>query len=263
MKILAIIGMTLAASVLPALRTHINQPNYNAVAAADSVDIREQINRTIRLSPGADVRIRGINGSVTIETLEGAGAAELDITITASDRDALARRPLLIDEGDNSLTIRTENNNESNRRGEWVRHTVRLRLPRSVSLNVSSVNGGLEVGAITGGVKISSINGRVKVEQAASATEISSINGGLLIGLEQLSSAGLRVSSINGGAEIKLGGAVNAEIEVRSVNGSINSEFPLTVVGEVKRGELRGTLGSGGAMISITSVNGGVNLRRL
>jgi hypothetical protein len=263
MKILAIIGMTLAASVLPAMHTHFNQPSHNEAADSSFQEVREQINRSIPLSREAQVKIRGINGAVAIETVEGAETAELDITITASDREALARRPLLIDESGNSLTIRTENNNESNRRGEWVRHRVRLRLPRSVSLNVSSVNGGLDVGPIGGGVHISSINGRVRVDQAASATEISSINGGLYIGLEQLSSAGLRVSSINGGAEIKLGGAVNAEIEVRSVNGSINSEFPLTVVGEVKRGELRGTLGSGGAMISITSVNGGVNLRRL
>jgi hypothetical protein len=53
-----------------------------------------------------------------------------------------------------------------------------------------------------------------------------------------------------------------AEIDFRSVNGSVNSDLPITVIGEVKQGQLRGRVGDGGPTITITSVNGGVTLRR-
>lgn len=256
MKLLAALTILMATALLPG--------TASAVTGGYQGEVREQVNRTVALSPGAQVTVRGINGGVTIETAD-VEVAEIDITITASDRETLTRRPLVIEEGGNFLTIKTEDQRDGRGFGRrsWVRHQVRLRLPRSINLAVSSVNGGLDVGAITGGVKISSINGRVKVDQAGSATEITSVNGGVTVALERLAETGLRVASINGGVEIRLGGSVNAEVEVRSVNGGINSEFPLTVVGEMKRGELRGTLGSGGAPIAITSVNGGVNLRRL
>jgi DUF4097 and DUF4098 domain-containing protein YvlB len=253
MKFLAILGLMMAAWLFPSLH-EVTQDGRN--------EVREQINRSVALSSGAQVTIKGINGSVTIETLDGAETAEIDITITASSREAMQRRPLLIEEGGNSLTIRTEDQSDGGRRRESVHHRVRLRLPRSVSLGVSGVNGGLSDGAIGGGIAISGINGRVRVDQAGSATEIKGVNGGVTIALDRLGESGLRVSGVNGGVELGFGDAINAQLEVRSVNGSINSEFPLTVQGEVKRGELTGTIGSGGAPISISGVNGGVNLRR-
>lgn len=251
MKLLAVFILAMAGAWFPSLEEIIQ-----------GGEVREQINRSVPLTSGAQVTIKGINGAVTIETLEGAETAELDITIRASDREALVRRPLIIEEGDNRLTIRTEDQHDRGRRREWVNHRVRLRLPRDVNLGISSVNGGITVGAIGGDISIASINGRVRVDQAGSATEIKSVNGGVSISLDHLGNSGLKVSSVNGGVELGFGSALNAQLEVRGVNGSINSEFPLTVQGEVKRGELSGAIGAGGAPISITSVNGGVQIRR-
>lgn len=228
--------------------------------SVESTDVREEIKKTVTLAPGAQVSISGINGRVNVETGEG-NQAEIHIVITASDREALERRPLLVEDTPNSLTIRTDQREKGGRDGGWIRHQVQLRLPRAINLAVSSVNGGVDVGAITGSIGIRSVNGGARVEQAGSATEITSVNGRVAISLRRLGESGLRVSSINGGVELNFASEVDAELEVRGINGGIDCDFPLKVVGEMKRNELRGTIGAGGPKIEITSVNGGVSIK--
>jgi DUF4097 and DUF4098 domain-containing protein YvlB len=239
-------------------------PNHNQTRATDSSDVINQINKTVTLAPGSNVKIQNINGLVSIETWDS-DRAEINITVRASDTAAMERRPIIIEDTPNSLTIRVDVDRELRRRGEdreWVRHEARLKLPKRINLKVSSVNGKVDVGAITGEVDVNSVNGGVIVAQAGTATQLSSINGGISISLLRLGEGGLRVHSVNGGVKIGLPSETNAEIDVHSINGGIDSNLPITVVGEVKRGQLRGRVGDGGPPITITSVNGGVTLRR-
>jgi hypothetical protein len=226
-------------------------------------EITEQVNKTVTLAAGANVRVSSLNGRVTIETWDG-DRAEINITIKASDREAIELRPLIIEDTPNRLVVRTEHNKDG-RRGNrgWVRHDARLRLPKSIDLSISGINGRVDVGQITGEIAVDGINGRVEVAQAGTATKISGINGRTAISLMRLGEGGLRVSGINGGVEIGLPSATNAEIDVHGVNGSIDTDLPVTLLGEMKQGQLRGTIGSGGPQIVITGVNGGVLLRRI
>jgi DUF4097 and DUF4098 domain-containing protein YvlB len=224
-------------------------------------DVRDQINKTVTLSPGANVLIKGINGPVVIETTEGE-SAQINIDITASDQETLAARPLVVENTATSLTIRTLDQERGGRDHAWVRHNVRLRLPRTVNLAVSGVNGQVTAQEITGTLSLKGVNGAVKVDGAGTATEISGVNGRVTVGLTKLSASGLKVSGINGGVDLAFAGQIDAQIDVRGVNGGVNSEFPMTVVGEMKRGELRGTIGAGGPRIDVSGINGGVQLKR-
>jgi DUF4097 and DUF4098 domain-containing protein YvlB len=239
-------------------------PSHSRAKAFHEGDVTDQINKTVTLAPGSNVAVRGINGTVTIETWDG-DRAEINISIKASDQAAMERRPIFIDSSSNSLTIRTEEDREGRRGGwdrGWVRHEVRVKMPKNVNLKISGVNGGVDVGAITGEVGLSGINGRVDVAQAGTASKLSGINGGVALALLSLGEGGLHVSGVNGGIEIGLPAALNAEIDVHSVNGGVSSDLPITVVGEMRRGEMRGRVGEGGPPITITGVNGGVKLRR-
>ena len=241
-------------------------PDHGQTRTTDSGDVTNQINRTVTLAPGANVKIQSINGLVSVETWDG-NRAEINITVRASDIAAMERQPIIIDDGaaPNSLTIRGEEDREGRRRGGdrgWVRHEARLKLPKSVNLKVSSVNGKVDVGAITGEVGVNSVNGGVAVAQAGTATQLSSINGGISVSLLRLGEGGLRVHSVNGGVKIGLPSETSAEIDVHSINGGIKSDLPITVIGEMKHGQLRGRVGDGGPQITITSVNGGVTLQR-
>jgi DUF4097 and DUF4098 domain-containing protein YvlB len=226
-------------------------------------EVSEQINKTVTLAAGSNVRVSGINGPVTIETGEG-DRAEIDIRIKAASREAIERRPLTIENTPNSLTIRTIENKEGRGRDRdgGVKHVVRLILPRSINMNISGINGGVDVGPIEGEIVVNGINGRVDVAQAGTATVINGINGGIRISLARLGEGGLRVNGINGGVEIGFPESMNADVDVSSVNGSVDSDLPITLLGELKRGQLRGTIGSGGARITISGINGRVQLRR-
>ncbi len=237
---------------------------YSLPHGFDAGDVTEQVNKTVTLAPGSNVRVSGLNGRVKIETYDG-NQAEINITIKASSREALESRPLVIEDTPNSLTIRTINDREKGR-GEdrgWVHHEVRLRFPRNINLRVSGINGGLTSGQITGQVAVSGVNGSVDVAQAGSVTELSGINGRTVVSLNSLGEGGLKVSGINGGVEIAMPAGTNAEIDVRGVNGGIDTDLPITVLGQMRRGQLTGTIGSGGTKISISGINGGVLLRRI
>jgi len=236
----------------------------NHIQTRDSGEVTNQINKTVKLAPGSNVKVNIVSGDINIETWDS-DQAEINITVKASDIAAMERQPIIIEDTPNSLTIRVEDDKEGRRRGRdrgWVSHDVRLKLPKSVNLKAGSVNGNIDVGAITGEVNASSVNGGIVIAQAGSATNLSSVNGSISISLLRLGENGLRVSTVNGGVKIGLPSETSAEINFHSVNGSVNSDLPITVIGEVKRGELRGRIGDGGPQITISSVNGGVTLRR-
>jgi DUF4097 and DUF4098 domain-containing protein YvlB len=258
MKIFFVILAALALSWVS-----LEAPVEHRVKASVSGDVQDQINKTLTLSPGTDVRVSSFNGYVKVETWDS-DKAEINIQVKASSQEAMNQRPVTIDHSGNTLVIRTVEDREGKRGGwdrGWVRHEVNLRLPRNISLKVSSVNGSVNVGQITGAIGVSSVNGSVEVAQAGTATELSSINGRTSVSIKGISEAGLRISSINGGVEIQMPESVNADVDVRSVNGGINADIPIQVLGEMKRGQLTGKIGSGGAKITVTSVNGGVTLR--
>lgn len=234
---------------------------------SDSVtlgEVSDQINKTVNLAPGSSTRISGFNGKVTVETWDG-DRAEINIQIRASSQEAMDRKPVIIENTANTLVIKTENDKEGGKWGGdhgWVRHEVNVRLPRNGNLKVSGINGAVTVGQLTGEVGVSGVNGRVKVEQAGTIAELSGINGGVSVAMAKLGESGLRVSGINGGVEIGIRGEVNADVDVRGINGGIDTDLPLSVQGEMKRGQLVGKLGAGGAPIKISGINGGVKLLR-
>lgn len=269
MNLILTVGLMLGAIAFPFALSGIDSSFVGSVVHPamqkdDAGQVRDQITKSVPLARGSRVTVRGLNGSLTIETWEGE-TAEIDIAITASDAEALARRPLVISDTGNGLTIGTE---DKDRRGEWgrdkgwVRHRARLRLPRSVNLEVNGINGRVQVGEISGSIGLSGINGAVDVAEAASATRLNGINGHVSIALSKLGSEGLDINGINGGVELSFIGTVNAAIDVHGINGGVSSDFPMTVIGEMKRGEMRGTIGSGGPSIVVKGINGGVQLKR-
>ena len=239
-------------------------PNHNLAKTTSSGDVTNQINKTITLAPGSNVKVHIVSGDINIETWDS-DRGEINITVKASDTAAMERQPIIVEDTPNSLTIRVEDDKEGNRRGRergWVSHDVRLKLPKSINLNVASVNGGIDVGPITGEATASSVNGGIAIAQAGTAAKLSSVNGSISISLLRLGEAGLHVSTVNGSVKIGLPPETNAEINFTSVNGSVDSDMPVTVIGEVRRHQMHGRLGDGGPQIKISSVNGGVTLRR-
>jgi DUF4097 and DUF4098 domain-containing protein YvlB len=252
--LVTIVGLTLAPQSFSANA----QKNYGE--DRDFTE-RDEINQTYELSSGARVEVRGINGTVDIETSSGS-TAEVHIVRSARTREDLNYRKIIVEHTGSSLVVRSEKENE---RGEHnVRQRVLLRIPRQVDLNVSGVNGRTNVGEIDGPVRLSGINGAVDVAQAAGYSDISGINGRVRINITRLSDRGIQVSGVNGGVELRFAEDLNADLDVSGINGSVNTDVPnVSVIGKFNRQNFRAKIGSGGTPITVKGVNGSVRLSRV
>jgi hypothetical protein len=230
----------------------------------DNFQEKEEINQTYQLAPGAKVDVSGINGSVEIET-SNSNAAEVHIIRSARTKEDLQYHKIIIEPSANSLVIRGENNKEREREGRNrdVRHQVLLKLPRQIQLGASGVNGRVTVGEIDGPINISGINGRVEVAQAAGYSTLSGINGRVKVTLTQMNERGVSISGINGGVELAFTDSLNADLDVSGINGSVDAaDFPMTIQGKMERHSFRAKIGSGGAPINVSGVNGKVRITR-
>jgi len=55
---------------------------------------------------------------------------------------------------------------------------------------------------------------------------------------------------------------LNAEVKAATVNGDIETDFPMSVQGRISKRRLEGTIGSGGRLLELSTVNGGIELRK-
>ena len=219
---------------------------------------RDEITRSVTLTPGATVRIGSINGPVTIETIAG-DTAQIHLIRSAHSQSELSNGRVEITESSSELSIMGIKNRSNGRSS--VTHSLELRLPRSVSLDIQGVNGAVDVGEIEGKINLKGINGRVELERATSSSILSGINGSVDVTLVQISPEGLDVRGINGGVEIRIIDRVDANLKIRGINGSISTELSnLTIQGKVSSDSLTGIIGSGGPLISVSGVNGRVRI---
>ncbi len=222
---------------------------------------REEINKTLSLDSNARVDVTGIAGPVNIETTDGS-TAQIHIVRMAQTQRELQCYETLVKSAPNSLSVR--HNQFSQRPGcnsIRSRQEVTLKLPRTVELDLSFIGGEVNIGVIEGVVRLSNIAGRAVVAQAQAA-EISSLANGLSLTLARVSDRGIRIRGIVGLLEINLGRDINTDLRFDNVNGGVRSaspDLPVTRAG----GTYRVRAGSGGALVSVSGINGSVQVGRV
>lgn len=236
---------------------------HSIKAQSTSGEVRDEIRKTVELSPGARVNVSGINGAVIIET-SNTRTAEIFIERTAESQESLNRRKIVINNTADSLTIKGEKEGSFLGKifGSNPKEKVTLRLPRQIALNTSGVNGAVKVGEIDGPVEVSGINGRVDVAEASGSANFSGINGQVSFALRGLSKA-IDISGINGNIEMRLSEGVNADLQASGMNGVVTSELSHVVVDKTSRGNYTARIGNGGTQISASGINGNIRLKGL
>ena len=158
---------------------------------------------------------------------------------------------------------RSRGEGNSWRRGNDVSVQFTVRLPAGVRVVVSTVNGEVSVEDATDEVEATSVNGSVWAASLGGPVEARTVNGDVRARMAQRSSRDLRFTSVNGTVIVQVPENADAELLMSTVNGSVASDFPVTVQGKLNPRRLNATLGKGGALIEMKTVNGDVRLRRL
>ena len=223
----------------------------------------DETRKSFELKPGDRLSVQGINGTVQIQTSD-TKTAEVFVRRTADSPNSLRRRELIIEQTGDGLLVRSQQNHL----GLWEhlfgrdpKEEVIIKAPRQIALTLRGVNGNVSTGDIDGPLDARGINGRVQLGQASTYADISGVNGNISVGLKQLGDRGARVSGVNGNIELRLATDLNADLTARGMNGRVNSEIPTIVVDKDDHGSrFSAHIGTGGAPITISGINGNVRL---
>jgi hypothetical protein len=271
-RVLIVVVLIIGAAVLGLWRSQggVRQGLTRAVGASSEEsqgDVRDEIRKSFELQLGARVEVQGINGSVEVETSD-TKTAEVYVLRTAGSRDSLNRREVTVEQTANGLLIKGK---EARHTGIWEhlfggrnpREEVTIKAPRQIALALRGVNGQVSSGDVEGPVEVRGVNGKIELGQTSSSVEISGVNGRISVGLKSLDDRGARVSGVNGGVELRLANGLNADLSAKGMNGNVRSEIPEVTVGKEEYGRnYSAHIGTGGAPITISGINGNVRLTR-
>jgi hypothetical protein len=134
-------------------------------------------------------------------------------------------------------------------------------VPAHSNVEVSTINGDVEVKELRGNVQANTVNGDVEASSSGGPVEARTVNGSIRA-RGQISANGLDYSTVNGSIELALPQNSNADIDFSTVNGRVTSDFPITFSGEINPRRIRAKLGNGGPSLRARTVNGGIRLVR-
>ena len=136
-----------------------------------------------------------------------------------------------------------------------------LHVPRHVSAQLQTANGGIKVTNVDGVIHADTTNGGLTLDDLGGDVHATTVNGGLSIKLDgnQWRGAGLVARSTNGGVSVKAPENYSAHLVAETVNGGISVGFPVTVQGRIHK-QIDTNIGQGGATLHFQTVNGGVSI---
>ena len=159
--------------------------------------------------------------------------------------------------------IRSRRGNRWNDRNDVSVHFT-VRVPEGVRLNLSTVNGGIEIDGVTSEVVGSTVNGSLRARGAGGPVRASTVNGSIHVAVSSRDNAGdLEYSTVNGSITVEVPSNFGAQFDLSTVNGRVSTDFPITVSGALSSRSLRGTVGDGRSRLRASTVNGAITLRRL
>jgi DUF4097 and DUF4098 domain-containing protein YvlB len=107
------------------------------------------------------------------------------------------------------------------------------------------------------------VNGKIDVTTSGTALA-ETVNGSIRASLGSVAWDGARkFTTVNGSIEVELPAGINTYLAASTVNGHICSDFPITVRRRHTNRRARGTLGTGGRALKVSTVNGSITLARL
>ncbi len=221
-------------------------------------DIREQTMPSVGL-----LSVEGHNGSATVK-----GWLRNDVLVrarvdsaaeTQAAADLLAARVSVETAGGQVRSIGPDTLEDS-----WWSVSYEVFVPQTANLSVKTHNGGVTISDVRGQIRFNAHNGGVHLRRVAGDVGGDTHNGGIEVELAGPIWDGrqLEASTYNGGITLSAPAGRSAHLQAETSSGRIQSDFPFMVSGEIRPRRLDTTIGSGGALIHLTTHNGQVTLKR-
>jgi DUF4097 and DUF4098 domain-containing protein YvlB len=205
--------------------------------------------------------LENINGDVTVE-----GWKKNEVSIRAvkkGESKDLDRIKIIVevDEYDDKDWIHVKTDYPTSTGS--VDYTIQA--PSSAILeDIELVSGNLTVTGITGYLSLGTVNGSVTATGAAESAWIETVNGEISLSFEKMDKGqSVDLESVNGAILLRIPAKANAQVDAETINGTLSNEFDLPVEkGKWVGSSMKGRCGSGGARISLETVNGNIDVKK-
>ncbi len=138
-----------------------------------------------------------------------------------------------------------------------------LRVPPTVSLDISTVNGRITTRGVDGATDVATVNGTIDIETGGThELQATTVNGRVRAKFTH-SFQGARFKTVNGGVEATLPQSASFNVDLSQVNGDFEASFPLSIHSNPGSRRVSGEVNGGDHELKITTVNGDVQLARL
>jgi DUF4097 and DUF4098 domain-containing protein YvlB len=242
-------------------RVEVNVQGNRGRGGPANLEVRVPAGASVEVNTtAAPITVTGVNGTVEVTSQAGA------VTVQGRPRsiEATAHAGAIIVDAETERVVLTalagpvRLAGTVRNRAEVTAMAGAVEIPGAVGeLEVNALNGAVRVANVTGGrVEINSVSGSVSVAGTRLRGNVESVSGAVTVS-GSLGGA-LNVASHAGSVTLQLPGSTNARVEITSFNGGVSSDWRLTRDGR----DWRGTLGSGGSTLSVTTFSGAVRLNR-
>ena len=217
----------------------------------------------------AELKVFEVSGSITVEAAPGN-----EISLLASAKGDLDVQKGAENEGlftteitGDTLSIGRKKERRNGIRFFWDNDDVEidyvLKVPPSVALDVSTVNGRISTRGTEGATEASTVNGTIDIETAGlEELQATSVNGRVTAKFTK-GFSGARFKSVNGGVEASLPTNASFTVNLSQVNGDFEASFPLSIHSNPGSRRVSGEVNGGRHELKIVTVNGDVELARL
>lgn len=225
---------------------------------------------------GQAIEIKGINGNViataasgnevqVVARKQGERSDPDDVTIRVVEHERgvtiCAVYPTPSGERENECLPGARGRSSS--RDNDVEVDFEVQVPRGVLFTGRTVNGRVRATGMTADVVATTVNGSVNVSTSGLA-QASTVNGSITVRMGRANwTNDLKFTTVNGGITVELPGELHADVSASTVNGGLSSDWPMTVRGRWGPKHMNGKIGNGGRELSLETVNGDIELRRL
>lgn len=246
------------------------------IAAQQSANTGNTFDWSGAVPAGSWLRIANINGAIDVTPASGANA-EVHGEKKWRRGDPAQVRFAVVKDGDNVTVCALWHENDScdedgyhsgrhnDNENNDVSVSFSVKLPKGVHVRTNTVNGAVDIAGASGQVAAHTVNGRIDAASTSGPVDAKTVNGSIHVrmGTVPAGAGDLRYSTVNGSVTIEVPESFNGELEMETVNGSLQSDFPLTVKGRINPRHIRATIGNGGPLVRLSTVNGSIKLRKL
>ena len=224
----------------------------------------------VKMKPTQRVWIRNTNGPIDVV---GGNSDSLEVHVEkswrTSDPDMVQIVPVQTELGVTICAVWEARETRCNDGGDYHMNGVRKNdvavrftvvVPKGVRIDASTVNGGLQIEHVSAPVVANTVNGRVAVSTSSGPVQAGTVNGSIEANMQALSNGDVRLTTVNGSVMAGLPKRIDAQIDAETVNGRVESDLPLKISGKMSTRHLHGTMGNGGALLKLMTVNGSITI---